>query len=202
MAALQCPDCGHREMLDALGDVDTFSCGGCGRALKVPAQFRTVAAPAAAASAVPPHATAASPRVAASAASTAPPEPAPDPAPAIDWREQYPLDTAASRAAASKEREPLAWWLRGLIWLFALPFSLVVTFAAFHSFGWLSRNDLVNTLTEVGWDRFVPVARVLPVAALLTALIVQVSVIVLESARNQRRRTRAGTAQRERATAS
>jgi hypothetical protein len=40
-AALQCPDCGHQEMLDDLGEgVTTFRCGGCGRALKVPAQFR------------------------------------------------------------------------------------------------------------------------------------------------------------------
>lgn len=40
-AALQCPDCGHQEMLDDLGaGVTTFRCGGCGRALKVPAQFR------------------------------------------------------------------------------------------------------------------------------------------------------------------
>lgn len=39
-AALQCPDCGHQEMLDQLGGVTTFRCGGCGRALKVPAQFR------------------------------------------------------------------------------------------------------------------------------------------------------------------
>jgi hypothetical protein len=42
-AALQCPDCGHQEMLDHLGGVSTFRCGGCGRALKVPAQFRDVA---------------------------------------------------------------------------------------------------------------------------------------------------------------
>jgi hypothetical protein len=39
-AALQCPDCGHQEMLDHLGGVTTFRCGGCGRALKVPSQFR------------------------------------------------------------------------------------------------------------------------------------------------------------------
>jgi hypothetical protein len=43
-AALQCPDCGHQEMLDNLGGVTTFRCGGCGRALKVPAQFREPAA--------------------------------------------------------------------------------------------------------------------------------------------------------------
>ena len=39
-AALQCPDCGHQEMLDNVGSAATFRCGGCGRALKVPAQFR------------------------------------------------------------------------------------------------------------------------------------------------------------------
>ena len=39
-AALQCPDCGHQEMLDNLGGVSTFRCGGCGRGIKVPAQFR------------------------------------------------------------------------------------------------------------------------------------------------------------------
>jgi hypothetical protein len=36
---LQCPDCGYKHPLDALGDSQAFRCEGCGRMLKVPAQL-------------------------------------------------------------------------------------------------------------------------------------------------------------------
>ena len=71
-AALQCPDCGHQEMLEHLGGVSTFRCGGCGRALKVPAQFRDDAPARAPRRPAPgPDATQALPRVGPSAAAAA-----------------------------------------------------------------------------------------------------------------------------------
>ena len=199
MPALQCPDCGHREPLEGLGDVVTFSCGGCGRPLKVPAQFRNADA-----SPVPEAAAAPAPtqRVAVQGAAA----PADQSAAGADqsgerpdWREEFPLATVTADAAQG----PLPWWARALIWLYALPLSLVIVFSAAHSFGWLTREDLVNTITDVGWDRFVPVARVLPLAALLTAVIVQVSVVAIEALRKRRGHgRRAPRVQRTRPTAS
>jgi hypothetical protein len=40
--ALQCPDCGCKHRLDAVGDRAVFSCSRCGRQLKVPDQYRRV----------------------------------------------------------------------------------------------------------------------------------------------------------------
>jgi hypothetical protein len=38
--ALQCPECGFKHRLDAVGDRDVFACAQCGRELKVPAAYR------------------------------------------------------------------------------------------------------------------------------------------------------------------
>ena len=42
--ALQCPECGFKHRLDAVGDRDVFPCAQCARELKVPAAYRTGAA--------------------------------------------------------------------------------------------------------------------------------------------------------------
>lgn len=44
--ALQCPECGFKHRLDAIGDRSVFSCAQCARELKVPAEYRVSAAPA------------------------------------------------------------------------------------------------------------------------------------------------------------
>ena len=38
--ALQCPACGFKHRLDAVGDTPVFACSRCERQLKLPAQFR------------------------------------------------------------------------------------------------------------------------------------------------------------------
>jgi hypothetical protein len=43
--ALQCPDCGCKHRLDAIGDRAVFECSKCGRQLKVPQQYRPSTAP-------------------------------------------------------------------------------------------------------------------------------------------------------------
>lgn len=45
--ALQCPECGFKHRLDSIGDRTVFACAQCARELKVPAQYRTGATPAA-----------------------------------------------------------------------------------------------------------------------------------------------------------
>ena len=42
--ALQCPACGFKHRLDAVGETPVFSCSRCERQLKLPAQFRNSAA--------------------------------------------------------------------------------------------------------------------------------------------------------------
>ena len=42
--ALQCPECGFKHRLDAVGDRDVFPCAQCARELKVPTAYRTGAA--------------------------------------------------------------------------------------------------------------------------------------------------------------
>ena len=42
--ALQCPECGFKHRLDAIGDRAVFSCARCSRELKVPAEYRAAAA--------------------------------------------------------------------------------------------------------------------------------------------------------------
>ena len=44
--ALQCPECGFKHRLDAIGDRAVFSCARCSRELKVPAEYRAAATPA------------------------------------------------------------------------------------------------------------------------------------------------------------
>src|SRR4051794_37954484 len=123
---LQCPDCGHRHDLAALGDVHTFRCDDCGRALKVPPQFRdegdTADAPLRDASAVPPlDTTIRQPAVA--------PVPEPVPQRAADsprTRSPAAPATGVSRRDREHPRVPIYWRL--LIWLFAIPVGLVLVF--------------------------------------------------------------------------
>jgi hypothetical protein len=238
MPSLQCPDCGHVEMLQALNGAVTFRCSGCGRALKVPPQLRepapaTVAsggtravangggtpapapaaaapsAPAAAPSAAPTpaapkavngggemHATAVAPSVAAAAA----PSVASDAggsgaagatgtasvggtgaigAVAVDAPAGGPV-TGATVKVVRPARVAIPWWQRLAVWLVALPLSLAFVFGGATRLHLLTRDQLLNTFISVGWDRFVPVARLLPIAALLCATLVQVFVTYLE----------------------
>ncbi|HEY3833279.1 MAG TPA: hypothetical protein VGO03_13365 [Acidimicrobiia bacterium] len=183
---LQCPDCGHRHDLATLGDAHTFRCDKCGRALKVPAQYRNgaEAGAAAPASAPKPTATPAPPRADATVRQPAVSE-IPQPRPVA-------TTAAASTAAApatktmnvwrrdpGKVRVPFYWRL--LIWIAAIPIGLLVVFQLIaRKLGWLTQNELIDAFTAGGWDRFRPIAQLLPLAAFVIALIVQGSVYGLE----------------------
>ncbi len=75
-----------------------------------------------------------------------------------------------------------------------LPVGLVATFWFANKVSWLDRDDLIDTLGEVSWDRFVPIARLMPLAALVVAVLVHVSILVLERLTHARRAKRALTA--------
>jgi hypothetical protein len=62
--------------------------------------------------------------------------------------------------------------VRFLIWIVALPLAFLLTFLLARLFGLLNQNQLEDTFLRTGWDRFWPVARVLPLWALITTVIV------------------------------
>lgn len=230
--ALQCPDCGHREPIDNVIDVDEFRCQGCGRALKVPPQVKPVGVGAAAAA--PPVATRApelDPRPAPSSLDSSSSGPtssvpsasgAPDAefagvatAPPVDAQTRVlaraqteggeidgtaPGDDAVlPRARRGRRALPpvqavvLPRVLRLVIWAVMLPVGLGGTFFAALRTDWLSRDDLLGTIGEADWSRFVPIAWLMPVAAIIVALLVHCTVIVLEQLVARRRLRRATT---------
>jgi hypothetical protein len=94
-------------------------------------------------------------------------------------------------------RAVLPWYVRLAVWVVALPFGLAVVFGGARAFHLLTSSQLLDTFTGTGWDRFVPVARLLPIAALITAVLVQLAITYLErrqaSARTSPRRSGRGT---------
>jgi hypothetical protein len=232
-AALQCPDCGHQEMLDNLGGVTTFRCGGCGRALKVPAQFREAGTggpgsrpPA------PGEPTQAMPRVRpesgppAESAPTPPvvPAPVPTPAPVPPMpvagppvagppvaglpRSGPPAGPPTGRSPIAEASAPLEvdgsarpvpippeglrppLVLRLALWAIALPLGSLIVFTVASWLKILTKSQLEDTFLLAGWGRFVPIARLLPFCALVTALIVQLGVFGLEQLRLRNLRNR------------
>jgi hypothetical protein len=97
-----------------------------------------------------------------------------------------PVDSPASAASEprrtrrpGRQRVPLVWRL--LIWVLAIPIGLVVVFQLIaRRLGWLTQNELIDAFTAGGWDRFRPIAQLLPLAAFVIAVIVQASVYGLE----------------------
>jgi hypothetical protein len=199
--ALQCPDCGHREPLDNVVDIEQFRCHGCGRALKVPPELRTNGAdPIAPEGAT----TQLRPEIAR--------EPAPDPAPGtaqepipaptpeptrilarvsgdeiLPGSATPPMPTAPGLTRAEREAlaaevyaQPISLVLRLAVWTLWLPVGLGFTFWFAIKVEWLNRDHLVDTLGKVTWDRFVPIARLLPLAALIVALLVHATILLLE----------------------
>ena len=166
---LQCPDCSHRHDLSALGAVEVFHCAGCARPLKVPAVLR--AAP-----------------ISPARAPTAPAPMASTPAAPNNGTSKgdptltTPVVNPGRRAAAEPDMAPvrIRLWIRLVIWFVAVPFGMFVVFGIAGQLNIITFDELLETFTASGWDRFAPIAKILPVAALLIAIIVQASVTGLE----------------------
>ena len=160
---LQCPDCGTKHPIDVASDAAAFRCSGCGRTLKVPAQFRAAvpAPPPPAAAPASPDATAAMPR-------TDVPRSAPAPSP---------NGRVLSRRKVRAQAGVVPSGMRVLMWIVAVPLGFVIVFGLARAFGFLSTKELEDVFLEDSWDRFWPVARLLPFVALVTASIVHFSVL-------------------------
>lgn len=202
--ALQCPDCGHREPLVNVAENEQFRCHGCGRALKVPPELRAGSDPPAAA---PDPAPAPDPDPVPEPAMSAPQVAAPDLEPqatrvlARATSDDPPVAPAAPAPPAGAgltriEREalaaevlarPLPLVARLAVWALWLPVGVGITFWFAIKVEWLNRDHIVNTVGAVTWDRFVPIARLLPLAALVVAVLVHVTILMLEQWSGRRR---------------
>jgi len=78
---------------------------------------------------------------------------------------------------------PVAWRL--IAWLIALPLAFLLVFGFAQMIDVLSGNQLEDVFLESGWDRFWPVARLLPFVALVTAGLVQSSVLAMSRLRTR-----------------
>ncbi len=209
--ALQCPDCGHREPLDNVVDFDQFRCHGCGRALKVPTELRASAESAAPGEPGPEPVSTSTPS-APTEAGTEPWLPRTNRAETealqggqtrvlaragesdlLPGQPSTPAERPLSRveraardAATPRQRLPLA--ARLAVWVLWLPLGLGFTYLLAIKLDWITQDDLIETVGEVTWDRFMPIARVIPLAALLVALLVHGTNVGLERWFGNRRR--------------
>src|SRR5262245_53791847 len=149
---LQCPDCNTKHPID-VAPAAVFRCNGCGRTLKVPPQFL--------ASVPDPAQTTAVPTVA--------------PAARASSNGGHTLSRRNVRAQAGVVPFPI----RLVVWLVAVPLGFLLVFGFARAIGVLSQTQLEDVFLETGWDRFWPVARLLPFVALVTAVIVHFSVLYI-----------------------
>lgn len=156
---LQCPQCGHRHPLDRIPDAPTFACANCGRALKVPAPVRAAVS------------SAAVPRAAA-------PEAAPAPAPEPRQRPSAPdPDRSVPGPDGGGRRIPVI--VQILIWILALGIGFAITYYGALQFGFLTRKEVRGIALHTDFARYWPLLRLVPVWAMISALLVQASVVAL-----------------------
>jgi hypothetical protein len=81
---------------------------------------------------------------------------------------------------------------RFAIWIVAVPLGFLIVFEGARIFGLLSQRQVENVFLLPGWNRFWPVARLLPIWALVTTLIVHFGNIGIEYWRAKRRENPGG----------
>jgi hypothetical protein len=211
--ALECPACGARHRLDSLPDSPTFKCDRCGQTLKAPVAVSSEpGAPPPPARRAPASSTGAPAPVAppprratptgdgATATRTAPVASAAAVSATVSATERP--DADAGRDAKGPRRAPAApvtrakvhWYWRLLAWVVAVPLGFVLTAWPAYEFGFIKKDDLLNIFVGTGTGRYVRLAIVTLVWALVTALLVQLFVEGGRARANRRRRARAVTA--------
>ena len=179
--ALQCPNCGAKARLDAVAD-SSFRCGQCGQVLKVPPGARGGTAAAARSSAAPPVprrrsrpvATAGEGVKTGTAVMAGPPVVAPPlPAP-----------------PASAKRDALPIVVRIAAWVIALPIALGAVGIPARKAGYLTSQRLLDVIVDQDLARFVPLAAIIALWAVVTAVLVTVFVEGGRRLMLRRRRTK------------
>ena len=213
--ALQCPDCSTKHRLDDVPEAGTFGCRGCGRLLKVPGGRPAPMAPIEPeAPVVSPGAVAPAPEPRPAPVPEPEPEPEPvvsdDPVPSPTGERVLASAVAGTTAASpavppptraeatavlpettvaeptpKREKRRVAWCLVLCLWIVAVPAGFLIVFLVARLTGLFTSDQLSDVFLATGFDRFWPLARLIPFVALVTALIVQVGVAAL--ARRDRR---------------
>jgi hypothetical protein len=186
--ALQCPSCGRKHPVTTLPQTATFPCSGCGQTLKVPAQFRRPTGSDRVQPAPPrpaPDRTrmmpAAAPPVAAPPIERRRPPTRPAPVPPPVQRNGDGAGAPPRRpSAAAESPSALARFggmpLRLLAWVIAIALGGVITVYVARRTGWLSGQRLVDVFTGTGWSRYLRVIAIVPVWAVVTAVLVTLMV--------------------------
>jgi hypothetical protein len=108
-------------------------------------------------------------------------------------------DRRSRRAPTSPSRAPeprakVHWYWRVLAWIVAVPLGFLVTAWPAYKLGFIKKDDLLDIFVGTGTGRYLRLAIVTLVWAVVTALLVQ---LLVEGGRvwsNRRRRSRAATA--------
>jgi len=213
--ALECPACGARHRLDSLPDSPTFKCDRCGQTLKAPVAVSSdpdapappTRRPAASSTGAPAPVAPPPRRVAPNGDAQQETRGAPVASAAavsatVSATERPDADGGAGRDGNGPRRTPAApasrasvhWYWRLLAWVVAVPLAFVVTAWPAYEFGFIKKDDLLDIFVGTGTGRYVRLAIVTLVWALVTALMVQLFVEGGRARANRRRRSRAATA--------
>src|SRR5262249_33763670 len=152
-------------------ELGTFRCRGCGRALKVPETVPRTSAP------QPQPAAPTPPPASAPANQTAAATPVevrePTRVMPLVTQNAAPPDQAAPKPAPATGRAKVPWWMQLPLWIVAVPLAYFLVFLLARATGLFSSNQLSDVFLANGFSRFWPLARLLPIVALVTALLVQ-----------------------------
>jgi hypothetical protein len=93
--------------------------------------------------------------------------------------------------AAPAKRPKVHWYWRLLAWVVAVPLGFVITAWPAYAFGIIKKNDLLDVFVGTGMGRYLRLAIVTLVWAIVTAILVQLFVEGGRARANRRRRERA-----------
>ena len=86
------------------------------------------------------------------------------------------------------------WYWRVVAWIVAVPLGFLVTAWPAYELGFIKKDDLLDIFVGTGTGRYLRLAIVTLVWAIVTALLVQLFVEGGRARANRRRRTRAAAA--------
>jgi hypothetical protein len=88
-------------------------------------------------------------------------------------------------ARARRGKPSLAWWMHAIVWLVGLGVGFGITFYGALLIGALNRKQLRGVALQTGFDRYWPLLRLVPVWALISAALIQVTLIAIVRRREQ-----------------
>jgi hypothetical protein len=102
--------------------------------------------------------------------------------------------STAAPSTPAPVRTKVHWYWRVLAWIAAVPLAFVVTAWPAYKLGFIKKDDLLDIFVGTGIGRYVRLAVVTLVWAVVTALLVQLFVEGGRAWSKRRRRTRAAAA--------